>query len=84
VGFIHCSFVAQVGKIADLIYRGRPDVLLLEIDPSLIHSEIRSENLEGGDDLFPHIYGELPPNAVVRVQPIPLHADGTLNLSGLL
>ena len=64
-GFIHCSFAHQVEMIADLVYRGR-DVVLLSIDPSRVQAEVRVENLEGGEDLFPHIYGALPLDAVVR------------------
>jgi uncharacterized protein (DUF952 family) len=83
-GFIHCSFANQAGTIANLIYRGRQDVLLLVIDPSQVHAEIRVENCEGGEERFPHLYGELPGSAVVRVESIPSNADGTLDVTGLL
>ena len=65
-GFIHCSQSNQVGRIADLVYRGRSDMTLLVIDPSLVPVEIRLENTEGGDDVFPHIYGPLPLVAVIQ------------------
>ena len=84
VGFIHSSFATQVEATARLIYRGRGDVLLLVIDPSQVHAEIRIENIDGGDDRFPHIYGELPIAAVVRVATVPLLDDGTLDLEGLI
>ena len=84
VGFIHCSFASQVETIAHLIYGSREDVLLLVIDPSQVHAEVRIENLDGGRDPFPHIYGELPTKAVVRVATIPLREDGSLDLEGLL
>jgi hemoglobin len=66
-GFIHCSFADQVQAIADLVYRGRSDVVLLEIDPSRLTAEVRVENLQGGTERFPHIYGPLPLQAVVQV-----------------
>ena len=84
VGFIHCSFASQVETIARLIYGGRADVLLLVIDPSRVDSEIRIENLDGGNDQFPHIYGRLPIAAVVRVVTIPMREDGALDLEGLI
>lgn len=83
-GFIHCSRASQVGTIADLVYRGRRDVMLLVIDPSLVPAEIRLENTEGGDNLFPHVYGELPLTAVVRAEHVPPNDDGTFDLKGLL
>jgi uncharacterized protein (DUF952 family)/AcrR family transcriptional regulator len=65
VGFIHCSFAGQWQNVADLFYRDQTDVVLLEIDPLKVPSEIRVENVEGGREAFPHIYGALPQEAVV-------------------
>ena len=75
-GFIHCSFAAQVQATADRYYRGRRDVVLLTIDPSLLQVEVRVENL------FPHIYGPLPIDAVIRVQAVPVDSDGRLDDRG--
>jgi glutathione S-transferase len=79
-GFIHCSFAAQVPATADRYYQGRDDVLLLTIDPDLVDSELRIEDLSGRGEAFPHIYGPLPIAAVVRVEPVPLGDDGRLRL----
>lgn len=68
VGFIHCSFHEQVRKIADLVYGGRTDVLLLEIDPSRLAAEVRVDEVDGG--AFPHIYGSLNRDAVVKITPL--------------
>ena len=78
VGFIHCSFESQLQRVADAYYRARTDVVLLAIDESKLTSPIREENTEGGDELYPHIYGPLNVDAVVSVQPLVPHADGTL------
>jgi glutathione S-transferase len=83
-GFIHGSFARQVQAIADLLYRHRSDVVLLRIDPAKVGPEIRIENLEGGDDRFPHVYGPLAVDAVVRADPVELDADGRLRLEHLL
>ncbi len=64
VGFIHCSHAHQVQTIADTVYRGRDDVVLLEIDPARLDAEVRVEPVHG--DEYPHIYGPLPVDAVVR------------------
>jgi len=83
-GFIHCSFAGQVEVIADLVYRGRRDVVLLVIDPSRLQADLHVENLDGGNELFPHVYGPLPIDAVIRVDAVPLGTDGRLNTVGLV
>jgi uncharacterized protein (DUF952 family) len=76
VGFIHCSHAHQVSTIADLVYRGRDDVVLLEIDPARVDAEVRVEPAHG--DEYPHIYGPLPADAVVRTHDLELDGSGTL------
>ena len=66
-GFIHCSRPHQVLEVAHRLFRGRTDLVLLQIDPARVEAEIRSENLEGGTELYPHVYGSIPCAAVVRV-----------------
>jgi uncharacterized protein (DUF952 family) len=75
-GFIHCSDADQVIGVANR-FRGRQDLVLLHIDPSLLGAEVRFENLEGGRQLFPHVYGPIPISAVVVVTSFPPSADGT-------
>ena len=67
-GFIHCSYRHQVLATANRLFRGRHDLVLLTIDPGRLPSELRlvDENLEGGSELFPHLYGPLPLAAVSR------------------
>ena len=84
VGFIHCSFADQVQQIADLVYAGRRDVVLLVIDPSTLPFEIRVENLDGGDRPFPHIYGPLPTAVVVEAREVSVDAAGRLEVDALL
>jgi uncharacterized protein (DUF952 family) len=68
VGYIHCSFRHQVETVANYIYGDWDgDLLLLEVDPDCIPSEIRVENLDSGSEGFPHIYGPLPAAAVKAV-----------------
>lgn len=84
VGFIHCALAGQVQSVADAFYRGRPDVVLLTIDPSQLRADVRLENLDGGDEEFPHIYGPLPVAAVVDQAAVAMGADGRLELGRLL
>src|ERR1700733_16329694 len=75
-GFIHCSYRHQMLDVADRIFSGRSDLVLLEVDPAMLTCAIVDENLEGGTQLFPHIYGRLPASAVVRIHRFPCGADG--------
>ena len=76
VGFIHCSRRDQVEAVANAVYRDLSDLVLLLIDREKVHAEIRDESLEGGSDLFPHIYGPLNLDAVTSVLPFAPDVDG--------
>ena len=75
-GFIHCSYAAQAVATANSIFRGRRDLVLLEIDPVLVGCLVVDENLEGGTELFPHIYGRLRMSAVLKVHDFPCNDAG--------
>jgi uncharacterized protein (DUF952 family) len=79
-GFIHCSTHDQVIQVANLRFRGQTGLVLLSIDTDKVKAEIVYENLEGGQQLFPHIYGELNIDAVVRVAEFEAGADGYFTL----
>lgn len=79
-GFIHCSTRTQVEAVAKRLFCGKHDLLLLTIDPSLVQAQIRYENLEGGHEQFPHIYGPLNIDAVVTVQALRVSEGGALRL----
>jgi uncharacterized protein (DUF952 family) len=67
-GFIHCSTREQVMRIANGIFRDADMLVLLFIDESRVRPDIRYENLEGGTEDFPHIYGPLNIDAVKDVK----------------
>lgn len=79
-GFIHCSTPAQVVRVADARFRGRGGLVLLAIDTGRVGPEIVYENLEGGPELFPHIYGGLNADAVAEVLEFEPGADGYFSL----
>ena len=69
---------AADGREALARFRGdRPDLVLLHIDPTRLRSEVRYENLEGGESLFPHVYGAIPIGAVLNVVPLRPLDDGS-------
>jgi len=75
-GFIHCSYAEQVIQVANRLFAGRRDLVLLEIDPQKLSCPVVDENLEGGMELFPHIYGHVPMAAVLAIHPFPCDARG--------
>ncbi len=88
-GFIHCSTFEQVLPVAHLYYKGQSGLIVLEIEPSLLSSDLKWEPPAGGapppgvpvGDQFPHIYGPINVNAVVRTIDLQSNPDGTFNFS---
>ena len=78
-GFIHCSYAGQVQGVANRYYVGQDDLVLLEIDPAMLTCDVIDENLLGGDELFPHVYGRLPMAAVTNVSDYPCNEDGSFD-----
>jgi uncharacterized protein (DUF952 family) len=68
-GFIHCSYGHQVEATAVRHFAGRTGLVLLEIDRQALTCPVVDENLSGGAELFPHVYGPLPIAAVTAVHP---------------
>ena len=61
-GFIHFSRWDQLADTARRYYDGVPDLIVLVVDPARL-----PVRLENG---FPHLYGELPVEAVTEVLPL--------------
>jgi uncharacterized protein (DUF952 family) len=68
VGFIHAARNAdQVNKVRQAFYADLDGLVLLVIDTELLAAPVRHETVAG--DVFPHIYGPLPRDAVIDVRP---------------
>jgi uncharacterized protein (DUF952 family) len=74
-GFIHCSTLAQVVGSANRFFTGLQDVMILVIDRDRVTSEIRDEGIDP-TNLFPHIYGELNIDAVIKAVDLETDIDG--------
>jgi glutathione S-transferase len=81
VGFVHCAFEEQVARVANSFFRGMDKLVVLRIALDRLDSEVRYESVEGGDELFPHVYGPLNLEAVVAVLPLPPGSDGTFTFA---
>ena len=80
--FIHCSKPDQVIEVADYIFQGTQGLILLLIDEDKVTSEIKYED-PGNNKLYPHIYGPLNTDAVLKTIDFPANENGTFSLPNL-
>jgi uncharacterized protein (DUF952 family) len=75
-GFIHCTDgAANLADVANRYYAGDLRMYVaLVIDKARVHADIRYEDPAG---IYPHIYGHLNRDAIVRIVPVLRNADGT-------
>lgn len=80
-GFIHFSQPEQVVQTANTFYAGCAGLVLLCVDPARLRSGLRYEaGNESTGEVFPHLYGPLNVDAVVKVIEFSPGADGTFTL----
>jgi uncharacterized protein (DUF952 family) len=88
-GFIHCSTEQQIVQVANSFYPGRHGLVLLEIDLARLKPELRWEppahptrqtDQRPAEEVFPHIYGPLNTDAVLRVIEFEPDSDGRFSL----
>lgn len=72
-GFIHCSFAHQVAGVANATFVGHRDLILLEVEPERLTSQVRTE------DAYPHVYGPIRVEAVVNVHELDASPDGSFS-----
>lgn len=78
-GFIHCSKdQAQVLAVANRLYAGRSDLLVLEVETDRLTSPLKHEASRSGE-VYPHIYGPLNTDGVVAVLYLAVGGDGRFN-----
>ena len=88
IGFIHCSTPEQVILVANAFFRGQSDLVMLVIDPAKLKSQVRwepphsTERVPGfmHGSVFPHVYGPINLDAVVRVEQLVLSDSGTFKM----
>jgi uncharacterized protein (DUF952 family) len=70
-GFVHCSSRTQLPAVAAALY-GDADpkaLVVLCIDGDRLSVPVRYEVPTPQDERYPHVYGPIPVDAVVRVEP---------------
>jgi len=90
-GFIHCSTLSQILPVAENFYKGQKELILLVVDPALLSSALQWEapserilhpGIREGEK-FPHIYGPINLDAVVKVVELEVDSSGAFTLPKL-
>lgn len=82
-GFIHCSTPAQLAGVANALFPGQEDLILLCLDEDRLAAEVVYEDCYESGALFPHLYGPLNEEALLGVVDFPAQADGSFRLPPL-
>jgi uncharacterized protein (DUF952 family) len=82
-GFIHCSTSQQIVKVANALYNAQTELVLLCIATNRVQSEIKYESA-GSEEPYPHIYGSLNIDAVVKVVDFEPTRNGTFLMPNFL
>ena len=67
-GFIHTSNAEQVAGVLERYYKDQNNLLLLHIDETKLTAPLKYELAPSVNEEFPHIYGRLNVDAVVKVE----------------
>jgi len=73
-GFLHASPWPQLSRVAHKYYGHISELVVLVVEVARVHPEIKWEPAAGS--LYPHIYGPLNMDAVVRTLPVAKTPEG--------
>ena len=74
-GFVHCCLPDQTESVLSQWFAGNNEVIAVEIDSEKLKFPLVFENLEGGNEDFPHIYGPVNIDAIVKSYPVSQQGD---------
>ena len=69
-GFIHTSRKEQIPGVLERYYSEAKDIILLHIDETKLTSALKEELAPSVNEFFPHIYGPLNVDAVIKTERI--------------
>ena len=69
-GFIHCSQENQVAGVLERYFAGKTDIVKLVIDTDKLINRFVFEWSPSTADTFPHVYGSVNLEAVIKVEKI--------------
>jgi uncharacterized protein (DUF952 family) len=65
-GFIHCCTEEQIAGVLERYFKGKSDLVLIHLDETKLKAELKFEASTNNEE-FPHVYGPLNAEAIVRV-----------------
>lgn len=69
-GFIHTSTLPQVAGVLKRYYKSQAELILLHIDESKLTAPLKYELAASVNEMFPHIFGPINIDAVIKTQSI--------------
>lgn len=75
-GFIHCSTLEYFWRVAPIFSDIREEFVLLCIDEKKLASEVRYEDGDHCGRAYPHVYGLINNDAVIKVLPFMRNKEG--------
>jgi hypothetical protein len=69
-GFIHMSHEHQIEGVLSRYFQGKTALVKLSVDDTKLTSEIKNELSPSLQETFPHVYGAINLDAVVKVEDI--------------
>ena len=79
-GFIHCAQPEMIIMVANGLYIGQQDMIILVIDAEKISAPLIYEDCYETGHAFPHIYGTITPDAVTQIIDFPCDENGEFTL----
>jgi len=69
-GFIHLSAEDQVRGTLDKHFKDKTGLVILTVDTACLDEGALKWEVSRGGALFPHLYGDLPVEAVIAAEPL--------------
>ena len=69
-GFIHMSHEHQIEGVLERYFQGKTDLVKISVDETKIIAEIKNELSPSLQETFPHVYGAINLDAVVKAEDI--------------
>ena len=79
-GFIHCSQPEMLETVANGLYLGQENMIILVIDKDKISAPLIYEDCYETGHAFPHIYGTISPDTVLDIIDFPCDENGEFKL----